>query len=215
MADVEGLYSEFVAEHKAGGEADPKQFLQQLEGRERRALATLIDGYLSRSPGREWDAAAFEGSPAQAWAERMAAELAGEPVTAGWSKVLPELREKARITRRKLVEQLADAIGAPDQTEKVSLYYHRMERGELEPGGVSTRVLEALAGIVGSSTDALRQAGQGFATETMEEKAVFARTSAPDPEYIGERLASGPAEAAAAPADERSDLVDRLFTGGD
>ena len=215
MADVESLFSEFVAEHKAGGGADPQQFLRQVEGRERQTLATLIDGYLVRSPGREWDPVEFEGSPAQAWAERMAGELAGEPTAAGWSEVLPELREKARITRRRLVEQLADAIGTPGQTEKVSLYYHRMERGELEPQGVSTRVLEALAGIVGSSTDALRQAGQGFVTETLEEKAVFARASAPDPEYIAERLEAGaPAEPAAGPADG-PDEVDRLFTGGD
>ena len=215
MADVESLFSEFVAEHKAGGDADPQTFLRQVEGRERQALATLIDGYLVRAPGRDWDAEAFEGSPAQAWADRMAGELTGAPVVAGWSKVLPELREKARITRRKLVEQLADAIGTPGQTEKVSLYYHRMERGELEPRGVSTRVLEALAGIVGSSTDALRQAGQGFATEVLEERAVFARTSTPDPEYIEERLEAGaPAEPAASPADG-PDEVDRLFTGGD
>src|SRR3712207_1741549 len=104
MADVESLFAEFVAEHKTGGAADPREFLRQVDGSERQALGALIDGYLVRSPGREWDAVAFEASPAQAWAERMAGELVGEPAAAGWSTVLPELREKARITRRKLVE---------------------------------------------------------------------------------------------------------------
>ena len=47
MADVESLFSEFVAEHKAGGAADPRQFLSQVEG----ARAPGAGGADRRLPG--------------------------------------------------------------------------------------------------------------------------------------------------------------------
>ena len=66
MADVDKLFNDYVAEHRAGGEADPRAYLERVEGVDRDELATLIDAYLVRSPGRSWDPEAYEGSPAQA-----------------------------------------------------------------------------------------------------------------------------------------------------
>ena len=213
MAEVEKLFEEFVAEHRAAGRADPLEFLRKVDGTERRELAVLIDAYLVRSPGRQWNAEEFAGSPAERWAQQMTQSLVGE---AGlWPEVLPRLRNEAKITRKSLVERLAAAIGATAQTPKVASYYHQMEQGELPAGGVSTRVLEALAGIVGSSAEALRAAGEGMTRGVVAEEAVFARTAIPDPEYADADAAPVMAESLQERLDDGPDEVDRLFTGGD
>ena len=218
MADVDSLFRDYVAEHKAGGEADPRRYLRQLEGTNRAELAALIDGYLVRSPGQRWDPEKFSGSAAEQWAEAMARSLAGSAGT--WPVLLPRLRERAKIRRAELVERLAAALGVGGQEEKVASYYHQMEQGQLPSKGVSSKVLEALAAIVGSSAEALRsageQVGEGGAPPA---ETVFARTAMPRPEY-SERMASPGAEPPA-PAPQRAsepgqpDEVDRLFAGGD
>lgn len=220
MADVDSLFRDYVAEHKAGGEADPRRYLNQLEGADRAELAALVDGYLVRSPGQRWDPEKFKGSAAEQWTEAMARSLAGSAGT--WPVLLPRLRERARITRAKLVEQLATALGVGGQEEKVASYYHQMEQGQLPSQGVSTKVLEALAAIVGSSAEALRSAGEQYG-EGGEPPAgtVFARVATPRPDYEqGLGMASPslkPQPRSPERADEAvdPDEVDRLFIGGD
>ncbi len=222
MADVDNLFSEFVTEHRAGGEADPLAFLDQVQGAERAELATLIDGYLVRSPGQAWDAEAFEGSPSALWAEEMSRSLEGAAGT--WPVLLPSLRERARIKRSELVERLADRLGVGGGRDLVGSYYHRMEQGQLASDGVSTRVLTALAEIVGSTAEALREAGRGIDPgEEASGGAVFARSAAPDPEWIAsaaqEDLLEPPQSPGASQPENQPDAaaseVDRLFTGGD
>ncbi len=62
--DVKKLLSDYIVEHRAGGEADPIAFIERAPDPDRAELAELIDAYLARSPGREWDAEAFAGSSA-------------------------------------------------------------------------------------------------------------------------------------------------------
>lgn len=221
MADVEQLFSAYVAEHKAGGEADPVGYLQRLDGADRAELATLIDAYLVRSPGREWDAEAFEGSPEQELATGMERSLVGSSGT--WPMLLPLLRERARIRRADLVERLAGALGVGGQKEQVAAYYHQMEQGRLDSEGVSTRVLEVLGSIVGSSAQALREAGEAAGSPPESPPgAVFARTAMPDAQYAPppappEEKAgvTNPESVSHLEADEEHDQVTRLFTGGD
>ncbi len=218
MAGVEELFKEYVAEHRAGGEADPSAYLERVEGLDRDELATLIDAYLVRSPGRSWDPEAFEGSAAQGLVPGLERSIGGE--AGAWPVLLPRLRERARIRRAELVEQLAAALGVGGQTEKVAGYYHEMEQGSLDSSGVSTRVLEALAAIVGSSAEALRSAGEKFGEgRPPSEGTVFARVATPQPEYEAKGVEARPAapEGSAAPAGspEEATEVDRLFTGGD
>ena len=95
--DVKKLLSEYIAEHRAGGEADPLAYLERAGDADRAELAALIDGYLARSPGREWDAEAYKGSAAERVAESVGRSLLG---AAGmWPAVLPRLRHQARLTR--------------------------------------------------------------------------------------------------------------------
>ena len=153
-------------------------------------------------------------------AGRIESSLTGSSGT--WPEVLPRLRERARIKRSDLVERLAGALGVGSQTEQVATYYHQMEQGRLDSAGVSTRVLEALAGILGSSAAALREAGESIALPPDAAAGpVFARTAFPDAAYAEssdmEESAgvTTPETASHVEADEERDQVERLFTGGD
>src|SRR4051812_31720137 len=146
MTDVDRLLREYIEEHRAGGEADPLAYVERLEGTDRAELEALIDAYLARAPGRDWDPEAYRGSPAEQVVAALTESLGG--VSGSWPVLLPELRNKARIRRDELVGRLADALGVGGREEKVAYYYNQMEHGLLQPAGVSDRVLDALAAIV-------------------------------------------------------------------
>jgi hypothetical protein len=220
MPDVDTLFRDYVAEHRAGGRADPSGYLEQLEGTDRRELAALIEGYLARAPGRAWDAGPYAGSPAERTARSIAAkwdewELADEPQP--WTELLPALRNRARVKRRELVERLAEAIGFPADVERVGAYYHQMETGSLPSEGVSGRVLSALGELLGESAERLRAAGSaigaGADREQVASQVAFARTATRDPAYEGTTDQSVKAKASSDAVAE-PDEVDRLFTGG-
>src|SRR3954454_13632219 len=51
MSDVEQVLREYIREHRAGGDADPREYLTRLdEGADRLELEALIDAYLERAP---------------------------------------------------------------------------------------------------------------------------------------------------------------------
>jgi hypothetical protein len=211
MPELERLFTEFVERHLAGEDPDPWSYIDQLSGEEREELEELIDAYFVDAPPRAWDAAAYRGSNAERIADALDRSFRGQ---AGlWPAVLPRLRDRVQLTRGALVERLAEKLGVADRHEKVGVYYHEMEQGLLPSAGVSARVLEVLAGIVGTSADALRRAGEPLSGEPRGDSAaaVFARKARPAPEY------EAPAEAVDAREEERAperDEVDQLFTGG-
>jgi hypothetical protein len=219
MSEVERLMHEYVERYAAGGPADPREFLEQVEGAERTELAALIDAYLARAPRRDWVAEDHAGSPAPAVVESINRSLAGSGGL--WPALLPRLRERARLRRAEVVDRLAAALGAEDGREKVAAYYHRMEQGLLPAAGVSERVLEALGTIVGESAEMLRRAGSALepGPGAGGEGVAFARTATPDPRYEPEAGMTAPErgdEAEAVSAGEAGDWddVDRLFRGG-
>ncbi len=129
MAELEGLFTEFVGRHLAGEDPDPWAYVDQLSGDERSELEELIDAYFVGAPPRNWDAGAYRGSGAERIAEALDRSFRG---AAGlWPAVLPRLRDRAQIARGALVQRLADALGVGDRREKVAAYYHEMEQGLL------------------------------------------------------------------------------------
>jgi hypothetical protein len=211
MTDVDRLLQEYIAEHRAGGEADPLAYLEQVEGLDRDELAALIDAYLVRSPGQPWDEEAYRGSAAERLVESLKESLVG--ASGSWPVLLPELRHRAKIKRGQLVERLAAGLGVTGREEKVAYYYNQMEHGRLRPDGVSDRVLDALAGIVDTTRDALRKAGQVVAPADADD-AVFARMSAPREDYAAPGGMPSPADSPARADDAEHDEVDELFLGG-
>jgi hypothetical protein len=208
MSDVDRLLADYIAEHRAGGEADPGEYLARASPAQRTELAALIDTYLAHVPRQPFNQAMFRGSSAERTVDELERAIAGQ---AGlWPAVLPGLRDRAGLKRSELVERLAAMLGVTGRRDKVAGYYHEMEQGLLPARGVSDRVLEALGQLVGETAQALRDAGRaltpsGHGPATTPAPA-FARRASSE---------SGTAEPAAAPAGPAEwDEVDELFRGG-
>jgi hypothetical protein len=208
MSDVDRLLADYIAEHVAGGEADPAVYLARASSAQRPELAALIDAYLARAPRQPFDQARFSGSTAERTVDELERAIAGQ---AGlWPAVLPRLRDRAGLKRSALVDRLAAALGVEDRREKVAGYYHGMEQGLLPAQGVSDRVLAALGELVGETAQMLRDAGRALVPPG-EGPAVaptaFARRAYAEP--------AQPASPASPPASEAEwDEVDELFRGG-
>jgi hypothetical protein len=208
MADVEQLLHEFIAEDRETGRADPLPYLERVTGTDRAELEALIDGYLARAPRRQFDREAFAASPARAAAEEVGRALGG--ASGRWPALLPRLRHRAQLKRTEVVQRLAAELGATAaQAGKVARYYHGMEQGTLPSAGVSDRVLEALARVVGATAAQLREAGRAAGDVPLPPAAAsFARVGSPDPQYVDVEALM----AAGAPSEPR-DEIDELFTG--
>src|SRR5262249_47242723 len=215
MTDPDKLLRQYIERFEAGGEVDPSDLIAQAEAGQQPELRELIAGYLEHAaPEREWEASAFEGS----LAERAVARTAEE-----WSAAAGELpaelvrlRNERKITRGDLVTRLADSLGVSGAREKVASYYHRLERGALPAEGVSSRVWEALAKLLGTSADTLRGAGAAVRPPPSEGAAsAYARTAPPPPpEYAPATSAEEEPTVTDKERPEEPDEVDRLFTGG-
>jgi hypothetical protein len=207
MADLQQTLSEFIAAYEHDGATDPREYLSRVEGVERRELQALIESFLERAPQRAWDRTQFSGSIAERAVEAASNELEG----AGWREVLPNLRNRAKLKRATVVERLAAALGFAESQGRVAAYYHRMEQGQLPPEGVSTKVLDALASILGTTGAALRRAGEAGAGDRLAGGEVFARGGAPERMALSTTVAADRGDADRVAPDE----LDRLFTGGE
>jgi hypothetical protein len=208
MSDVDHLFADYVAEHRAGGDADPRLYLSRASPSQQTELAALIDAYLARAPRQQFEEASFRGSTAERTVEDIDRAIAGQ---AGlWPALLPRLRDRAGVKRSELVERLAAALGVGDRIDKVAGYYHEMEQGLLPSGGVSDRVLDALGQIVGETAQALREAGRALAPPgggaAAAPAAAFARRAYAEP-------AGTPSPGAPSPQGAEWDDVDELFRG--
>lgn len=201
MTTVDELFDRYKAAFTAARETDPRPYLAQLTGSDRRELEALIDGFLERAPARPYDAARAAADPLT---RRAMTSLMAEIET--WRTLLPGAEANAGLSRAEVVDRLAAELGVADKRDKVHRRYHEMEHGRLQPERVQPRVLEALAGILSVPFDRLVQAGRRMAPPAAGAPAVFARS------------ASIPAPATAPPSarveEDPWDEVDELFKGG-
>lgn len=208
MSRVEQLLQQYVEEHRTAGDADPRPYLNKLDGIERVQLEVLIDEYLQRAPRRDWDASAYAQSRASVTAESLARSVGGEGGL--WPSLLPRLRNRARIKRADLVAELASRLGAQSKRDKVARYYNQMEQGLLPAEGVSDSVLTELGRILGQTAETLRQAGRAVGPSGAEPSgtsAAFARMAMREPDVTV-------AQTVRSAAEEDWDEVDQLFRGG-
>ncbi|MEI6662822.1 MAG: hypothetical protein WCL20_00760 [Actinomycetes bacterium] len=195
MRQIDQRFSEFTAASVAGQQPDRELALAGLKGADRYELADLIDGFLAQSEGelesRYADPADFAKAQANdPLLQRIGRSVAG--VSGIWPALLPRLRERLEINRDELGERLAAELGNPGGSEKVDKYYHRMEWGDLPAAGVSQRVLEALAVILDTDAEDLRESGlAGAGTERFDNLQTGIRNSPgteQSSDFSGERI---------------------------
>ena len=221
MSSVEEILARYIEDFESGRADSPLPYLEMSEERDRQELATAMDRYLMTAPRREWDASAYESSQAGRIADRVWRSMDG--ASGEWPVLLPRLRERRRLTRRKVTERLAAWLDAPADDPRVASYYHEMEQGLLPWRGVSARVLDGLSSIfdvpVEELTLAARRGGDVPPPPTTE--AAMARVGAPDPRYASDLDVAGAPEdpGMQSPPIEKPpdqwDEIDRAFLGGD
>jgi hypothetical protein len=111
------------------------------------------------------------------------------------------------------VRRLSEALGVTSREGKVAAYYNDMEHGRLPAAGVSSKVIEALAGIVGADPETIRRAGRATTPPAPATAPGVLYTRTARREGFGAESRSAPLEMDH-PAAGGRDEVDELFTGG-
>jgi transcriptional regulator with XRE-family HTH domain len=207
--DPDRVLSEFIDAWNAGRRPDVDEHLARVEPAQRDELAGDIAAFVAFAPTPDYDdaaLAAIRAEPAVA-----AAAAAVHRSTGLWPALLPRLRERAALTTAQLASALVGALGLPAAREpKTQGYLERLEAGDLEPRGLSGRLLDALARVLAVPRDDLEAAGAFGAPAAAP--ALF-RAEGPAAEAVREDL-DVLADALAAPAGGDWDEVDELFRGG-
>lgn len=227
---VNALFDQYVAAFRAGhGNVNP--FLDQVEGEEREELAVLIEAHIETGPVPEITPERLEDPALAELAARVTAEIGG--AAGGLSRLLVTLRQRLKLQRTDVVDQLAAELEARDaEKEKVHDYYHDLEWGTLPAAGLSDRVLDCLARILKTKAGELRAAGRelGPGRATSGPGLVFSRTVPPEAMFSPGFLASIDADGFGEESVDESvgqlspgllrrekdppDRIDRLFTSG-
>ena len=211
MSAVDRLFDEYVTAYRAGEDPDPGPWLSRLDGVDRLELEALVDGYLASAPRQPWNPAAFA---ADQRAGALADELSGALLdrAGAWPALLPRLRRQSGLSLGELAARLAEVVGVAGRAPKVERYLEQAEAGELDPRGVSRRVLDALARLLRVSFEELATAADlGTGLPAPAARALY---RAEDVDEQTARHLELAAEAIAAEAPEPWDEVDRLFRGG-
>ena len=133
---AEELFDQFLEARAAGAQPDPADFIAEA-GDEATALAGMLTAYLATHAHDDVSEAAM-------------LELAASPELAmprPWPELLPALRERRGILRKKLLLDVTDALNArqPGAAMQVDGYLHELETGRLDPRRVRPAVVDALA----------------------------------------------------------------------
>jgi hypothetical protein len=113
-----------------------------------------------------------------------------------------------------VVAKLSEALGVAGHEDKVGAYYHQMEHGSLDSSRVSDQVLDALAGLYGTTRDLLRELGKPIGEgRAPGEIAAMARVAFPQADKAVAESGHEREPEQRTPARER-DEIDELFTGG-
>lgn len=203
---IDQALSEFVDAWNAGRRPKVDEWLDRVPEEERDELADALLAWLEVAPTPAYDDAALAAIRAEPVLARLRAEQGALP------QVLPALRARRGIALRELAQRVAAAAGLPGEDARAAAYLERLERGDLDGARLSRRLLDALAGALGASREALADAA-ALAVPLRPAAGVQYRREE-DGAWWGEELDALTA-AAFTPAPEAPlDELDRLFLGG-
>jgi hypothetical protein len=207
--DPDRILSDFIDAWNAGRRPDLDAYLTRAGDDDREQLAADIVAFVAFAPTPDYDddaVAAIRAEPAVA----SAAEAAHAPGGL-WPALLPRLRDRASLSVGQLAAGLVGALGLPaDREPKTRGYLERLEAGELEPRGLSGRLLDGLARLLAVPRAELEGAGAFGGPPAAP--ALF-RAEGPAAAALRDDL-DVIADALAAPSAEEWDEVDELFRGG-
>jgi hypothetical protein len=207
MTDVDRLLSEFIDEWNAGRRPKVEDYLDRAPDGRENELASMIEAFLDIAPTPNYSEEVLEELMREPAVLASVEALEGQ---AGlWPSLLPRLRQRAKLRREQVVSGLLEQLGIQGraETEKAARYVHELETGTLATAGVSRRVIEALARVLGASSDELERAAdfQGMGMSGAE-PAFMRAAPAAEAGVLASRAES--------PAEAEWDEVDRLFLGG-
>lgn len=205
MSDLEQTLGEFIDAWKAGGRPDLDAYLARVPDGERDELAARVDAWLDVAPAPDYPAsarAAIAAEPAL-----RAALQAAEALRPALPESLPALRARAGLGVRDLAARLSERFGLADEDRAVA-YLERLERGELDPGRLSRRLLGALSELLGAARIAVPPPAA-----TASPGQAFFRADEDAEDWIVQDI-DALSRAALASAPAPMDELDRLFLGG-
>lgn len=227
MTEFRSLDDRFAGFVKAyeSGDGNPLPFMDGLDEPDRRRFRLKIDRYLEENPDPVVNLKRLKDPKLRAMASKMAARL--DSASGAMPQLVISLRETEGLLQADVVEALAGELNAtPPEKEKIDDYYHDLEYGNLPAKGISAKLLASLAKILGTTTEALRDAGQALGPSGSPAKGLIYTRMADDAEdSLGgtTSFADAPSGATGSLTDalsgagrqsEPQDRIDRLFTGG-
>ncbi|MBA3329118.1 MAG: helix-turn-helix transcriptional regulator, partial [Solirubrobacterales bacterium] len=157
MTHPDQILSEFIDAWNAGRRPDVDEYLNRAPDEQQAELAEEITTFLAFAPTPAYDPVTLSALRAEPAVVATTQSLAGE--LSQWPALLPRLRERAGLSLADLARRVCGALGLTGREEKTERYLADMERDALDPGGVSRRVLDALARALGTDASDLGSAG--------------------------------------------------------
>ena len=203
------ILSDFVDAWNAGRRPDLDEYLARAAAGDREQVLADITAFVAFAPTPHYDDAALAAIRAE---PAVAAGAAATTVRGGlWPALLPRLRERAALSTAQLAAGLVGALGLPaNRAGKTREYVERLEAGELEARGLSGRLLDAMARVLGVPRGDL----EGASAFGAPAAAALFRAEGPAAESIRADL-DVIADAFAAPSGAGWDDVDELFRSGE
>lgn len=206
--------SDFIDAWNAGRRPRVDDYLDRVPEPERDELADQLGLWLELAPTPDFSAAQREAIRAEPVVARVQAAVDSD---AGLLALeLPRLRARRSLSVRDVASALVAGLAlAPGDVDRTEDYLQRVESGSHDATKLSRRLLDALAGALGASTESLRNAAtlSGAAFRPSTAGGTLFRAD-PDAGQWVEADLEALTMAAMAPAPETQDEVDRLFCGG-
>ena len=206
MSTTDQLLGQFIEAWNAGERPDVRDYLARASDEDRPQLAELVSAWLELAPTPAYSETTLREITAEPALRSALAAAEREPASVG-EQVL-SLRERAGMGVAEVARRLARLFEVDDEA-RATAYLEDLERGDLDPGGLSRRLLTGLAAILGADRDELTLQPAMGAGQT------FFRAEGEADEWFSESL-SALSQAALTPAqaDAPLDDLDLLFVGG-
>jgi hypothetical protein len=209
--DRDRVLSEFVDSWNAGRRPAVDDYVNRVPSADRAGLLEDITRYTTWAP----DPAYSDDDLSDIRAE-MSPVLEAYRQPAGlWPVLLPRWRRRASLSTADLAASLVSEAGLPpERAAKAEQYLERVEAGDLEPSGFSSRLLDVLSKVLRVSRERMESAGGSL-------RAAIPPAPAAAHFRADEEAAEGfrddlelMADAMAAKSERQWDEVDELFRGG-